>query len=104
MIDYGNEFGMLPGDTLAGIVERYEQVAARTATVVGGLPDLSATQPLPAAPWQEPGAAYSVRRVLMHLIMETAQHAGHADMLRESLDSGPRAEARAEEGAGEGPR
>ena len=85
-IDHQNEFRMLPGETLAGVVERYEQVAARTEDVVAAVPDLSATHPLPEAPWHEPGAEHSVRRVLMHLIAETAQHAGHADILRESLD------------------
>jgi hypothetical protein len=41
---------------------------------------------MPEAPWNEPGAVRSVRRVLMHVIAETAQHAGHADILRETLD------------------
>ncbi len=50
------------------------------------LPDLEVTQPLPEAPWFEPGARWSARRVLLHLIAETAQHAGHADILRECLD------------------
>jgi hypothetical protein len=27
-----------------------------------------------------------VRRVVLHLIAEIAQHAGHADIIRESLD------------------
>jgi hypothetical protein len=27
-----------------------------------------------------------VRQVLLHLIAETAQHAGHADIIREALD------------------
>lgn len=86
MIDYQNEFRMLPGETLAGVVERYEQVAARTEEIVAAVPDLSATHPLPEAPWNEPGAVRSVRRVLMHIIAETAQHTGHADILRETLD------------------
>jgi hypothetical protein len=30
--------------------------------------------------------AWSVRWVLLHLIQETARHAGHADVIRESLD------------------
>jgi hypothetical protein len=30
--------------------------------------------------------AWSVRWVLLHLITETARHAGHADMVRESID------------------
>ncbi|MFI6584541.1 DinB family protein [Embleya sp. NPDC050493] len=85
-IDHANGFLMLPGETLDGILARYEQVAARTEEVVAAVPDLSATHPLPRAPWHEPGAVRSVRRVLMHVIAETAQHAGHADILRETLD------------------
>lgn len=85
-IDHQNDFRMLPGETLAGVVERYEQVAAQSGKVIDSVPDLSATHPLPEAPWNEPGAVYSVRRVLMHVIAETAQHAGHADILRETLD------------------
>jgi hypothetical protein len=86
MIDHQNDFRMLPGETLAGIVEGYEQVAARSEKIIASVPDLSATHPLPEAPWHEPGSVYSVRRVLMHVIAETAQHAGHADILRETLD------------------
>ncbi|MGW7750796.1 DinB family protein [Streptomyces violaceusniger] len=85
-IDNQNNFHMLPGETLAGILRRYEQVAARSEEIITAVPDLSATHPLPEAPWNEPGAAHSVRRVLMHVIAETAQHAGHADIIRESLD------------------
>jgi uncharacterized damage-inducible protein DinB len=85
-IDHQNDFRMLPGETLAGIVARYEQVAARSEEIIAAVPDLSATHPLPEAPWNEPGAVRSVRRVLMHVIAETAQHAGHADILREALD------------------
>lgn len=85
-IDHRNTFVMLPGETLAGILTRYEQIAARTEEIIAAVPDLAATHPLPDAPWHETGAARSVRRVLMHLIHETAQHAGHADIIRESLD------------------
>ncbi|MER5320954.1 DinB family protein [Streptosporangium roseum] len=85
-IDHQNDFQMLPGDTLTGILQHYERVAARTAEIIAAVPDLSATHPLPEAPWHEPGAVRSVRRVLTHLIAETAQHAGHADILRETLD------------------
>jgi uncharacterized protein DUF664 len=53
---------------------------------VAQLPDLDTTQPLPPAPWLEPGARWSARQVLLHVIAETAQHAGHADIIRECLD------------------
>ncbi|MGW5641267.1 DinB family protein [Saccharopolyspora sp. NPDC003752] len=85
-IDHQNDFRMLPGETLAGVVERYEQVAARSGEIIAAVPDLSATHPLPEAPWNEPAAVRSVRRVLVHVIAETTQHAGHADILRETLD------------------
>jgi uncharacterized damage-inducible protein DinB len=86
MLEREHDFRMMPGDTLAAILARYEEVAARTDELVQTLPDLSATQPLPEAPWHEPGTVYTARRVLIHVIAETTQHAGHADILRESLD------------------
>ncbi len=84
--DWTAGFRMEPGETLAGLLERYEQVARRTDELVAGLPDLDASHLLPEAPWFEPGARWSARRVLLHIIAETAQHAGHADIIRESLD------------------
>ncbi|MFG3661456.1 DinB family protein [Streptomyces sp. NPDC047706] len=86
MIDHQNDFAMQPGETLAGILRRYEEVAAASEKTLASIPDLSATRPLPEAPWNEPGAVRSVRGVVLHLIAETTQHAGHADILREALD------------------
>ncbi|GAA2378448.1 DinB family protein [Streptomyces carpaticus] len=85
-IEHGEGFRMLPGETLAGVLADYERVAGRTEEIIASVPDLSAAHPLPAAPWNPPGARRSVRGVLLHLISETAQHAGHGDLLRESLD------------------
>jgi Protein of unknown function (DUF664) len=79
-------FRMRDGETLAGLLEDYERVAHRTDELVADLPDLDISHPLPEAPWYEPGASWSARRVLLHVIAETAQHAGHADIIRESLD------------------
>lgn len=81
-----DEFRMLPGETLAGVLDGYADVARRTDELVATLPDLDASHPLPTAPWFEPGARWSARRVLLHVIAETAQHAGHADIIREALD------------------
>lgn len=81
-----NGFRMVDGETLAGLLAEYDDVARETEEIVAKLPDLDGTQPLPAAPWFEPGARWSARRVLIHLVAETAQHAGHADIIRESLD------------------
>jgi len=84
--DWLSAFRMEPGDTLADLLEEYAKAAEETAGLVAGLPDLDAAQPLPEAPWFPPGARWSARRVLLHVIAETAQHAGHADIIRESLD------------------
>ncbi|MFD9430916.1 DinB family protein [Streptomyces sp. NPDC060002] len=81
-----DEFRMLPGETLAGVLKEYDEVARRTDELVVSLPDLNADHPLPPAPWNEPGGRWSARRVLLHIVAETAQHAGHADIIRESLD------------------
>ncbi|MFE7593866.1 DinB family protein [Kitasatospora sp. NPDC057512] len=81
-----DEFRMLPGETLAGVLAAYAEVAVRTDELVATLPDLDATQPLPKAPWFQADAEWSARRVLLHIANETAQHAGHADIIRESLD------------------
>ena len=85
-VDWAGGFRMLEGETLAGLLEQYEQVARRTDELVATLPDLDVSNPLPQAPWFKPGARWSARRVLLHVIAETAQHAGHADIIRESID------------------
>ncbi len=74
------------GETLAGVLDMYEEVARHTDELVATLPDLDADHALPEAPWFEPGARWSARRVFLHIIAETSQHAGHADILRETID------------------
>jgi uncharacterized damage-inducible protein DinB len=79
-------FRMEPGESLASIVARYEEVSRRTDELVTALPSLDASQRLPDAPWFPPETTWSARRVLLHVLAETAQHAGHADIIREALD------------------
>ena len=84
--DHADSFRILPGETLASIVAAYDEVAARTDALLASLPDLDESQELPPAPWFEPGARWSARRVFLHIAAETAQHAGHADIIRETID------------------
>ena len=84
--EHANGFRMLPGQTLQAVLDDYDAVARDTDELVRTLPDLDASQPLPEAPWFPPGARWSARRVLLHLVAETSQHAGHADIIREALD------------------
>jgi uncharacterized damage-inducible protein DinB len=85
-VDWEGQFRMTGDETLAGLLDRYADVASQTDDLVASLPDLDHAHPLPVAPWFEPGASWSVRRVVLHIIAETSQHAGHADIIRESID------------------
>ena len=85
-IDWAGQFRMAEGETLAGLLKEYDEVTRETDEFLAGQPDLDASHPLPEAPWFEPGASWSTRRVLLHVIAETSQHAGHADIIRETLD------------------
>ncbi len=61
--------------------QRYREACERSRAAVrhaSGLDQLSA-KPVR-------GAHFSLRWVLLHLIEETARHAGHADLLREAID------------------
>jgi hypothetical protein len=79
-------FRMLDGDRLSVILERYQETADRTDELVRTLPSLDLAHRLPDAPWFPPDTSWTARRVLLHIIAETAQHAGHADILREAID------------------
>ena len=82
---YMRHWHLQTGETLEGVLADYEKVAARTDELVATI-DLDSDHALPDAPWFEPGTRWSARRVFLHIIAETAQHAGHADILRESID------------------
>jgi Protein of unknown function (DUF664) len=79
-------FRMLEGETLEGILANYDHVAARTDELLATVPSLDLSHPLPEAPWFPPNGRRSARRVFLHIVAETAQHAGHADILREAVD------------------
>ena len=82
---YQDGFRIVDGETLAGLLTAYDQTAAATDELVRTV-DLDGRQPLPEAPWFEPGDSWSARRVIVHIVAETAQHAGHADIIRETID------------------
>jgi uncharacterized damage-inducible protein DinB len=84
--NWANGFRLVDGETLAWALAEYEDVAKQTDELVATLPDLDASHELPPAPWNPPGERRSARRTLLHIAAETAQHAGHADIIRESLD------------------
>jgi hypothetical protein len=86
--DYVAGFRLGPGETLAAVLAEYDEVARETEAIVAGIADLGQPVPVPkGVPWYPDDIeAWSVRWVLLHLIEETARHAGHADLVRESVD------------------
>ena len=86
--DYMGTFRLTAGETLADVLAGYQTAAAETDRVVRAIEDLGRAVPLPATPWGPDRDGCTVRWVLLHLIEETARHAGHADLLRETLDGG----------------
>ncbi|MCU1344302.1 MAG: hypothetical protein JWL70_568 [Acidimicrobiia bacterium] len=86
--DYTAGFRLEAHESLATVLERYERAAANTDAVIAAIDDLGLAVPVPqGVPWFPADIeAWSVRWVLLHLIEETARHAGHADIVRESID------------------
>jgi hypothetical protein len=85
---YFDGFRMLPGETLAELLGDYDAACAETDATIMAIDDLNQEVPVPSGrPWLPTDiTAWTVRWVVLHLIEETARHAGHADIVRESVD------------------
>ncbi|MET9493566.1 DinB family protein [Streptomyces sp. NPDC006552] len=83
---WGDSFRLVGDETVQDVLDRYTDVARRTEAFFRAVPSLDDTFPLPDQPWFNGCPAVSVRWLGLHLIRETARHAGHADIIRESLD------------------
>jgi hypothetical protein len=86
--EWTDGFHLIEGETLDDVLALADDQARITHKVIGDLEDLTA--PLPpttdVVPWIPGGIVWTPRWVLLHLIEETARHAGHADIIRESID------------------
>jgi uncharacterized damage-inducible protein DinB len=65
------------------VVTAYRAACARSDEIIRACPDLSTLSAI-ANPGEE--AQDPLRSIVVHLIEETARHAGHADILREQID------------------
>ncbi|MET8981787.1 DinB family protein [Streptomyces sp. NPDC004539] len=79
-------FVLVGDETVESQLAYWEKVAAETEAFIRGAESLDQTFALPDQPWFPPEGRVSLRWVMLHLIRETARHAGHADVVRESLD------------------
>ncbi|MGP3985072.1 DinB family protein [Streptomyces sp. KR80] len=84
--NWGDSFRLVEGETVAQMLAFWEKVAQETEDFIRSVPTLDDTFPLPEAPWFPPGGRVSMRWLMLHLVEEIARHAGHADIIRESLD------------------
>jgi uncharacterized damage-inducible protein DinB len=88
--DYATHVASFQPDetTLAELLADYERAAAETDEAILAAKDLNELIPVPASAPRFPKVVESLtlRWVLAHLIEETARHAGHADIVRESID------------------
>lgn len=75
-------------DTMAGLLARWDAVAARTAELLRAEADLDRVVPLPDSVrrWMPNDDDFTVRWLVLHEIEELARHAGHGDIIRESID------------------
>ncbi len=71
------------GATADQVVAAYRQACARSDEIVAASEDLSAQAAIANPGEDQP---VSLRRILVHMIEETARHGGHADILREQID------------------
>lgn len=71
------------GDTSAGLIAAYRAAIRASNEIIAGCEDLGQLAARPRGPSAE---AMPLRWTLVHLVEETARHAGHADILREQLD------------------
>ncbi|MER6996544.1 DinB family protein [Streptomyces sp. NPDC000410] len=83
---WGDSFRLVDGETVPETLAFWEGVAKETEEFIRAVPSLDDTFPLPEAPWFPKEGAVSMRWLMLHLVEEIGRHAGHADVIRESLD------------------
>ncbi len=85
--DFADQHVMTADETLDGLLERFEAECANSLRLAETA-DLDAKVPVPQdIPWFPKGIKdWSVRWVILHVINELTRHAGHADIVRESID------------------
>jgi uncharacterized damage-inducible protein DinB len=85
--EFGEQHVMRPDETLGELLEKLETQNAESLRLVDTA-DLDAAVPVPQdIPWfPKDQKAWSVRWVILHVINELARHAGHADIVRETID------------------
>lgn len=82
-VDPDWEFHSAAEDDPGELVGLYRTAVNRSRAAVNAAGSLDQ---LSAQPSRAEGQPFSLRWILLHLLEETARHAGHADLLREAID------------------
>ncbi|MFF3019217.1 DinB family protein [Streptomyces sp. NPDC057939] len=83
---WSDGFRLVEGESMPQVLAFWDGVRQETEAFIATVPSLDDTFPLPPAPWFPENGKVSMRWMLLHLVEEFARHAGHADIIRESLD------------------
>ncbi|MET9643890.1 DinB family protein [Streptomyces syringium] len=83
---WADSFRLTESESVEGTLAYWDRVAEETERFIRSADSLEQTFPLPDAPWYPPSSRVSLRWLLLHLVEEIGRHAGHADVIRESLD------------------
>ncbi|MFD3544200.1 DinB family protein [Streptomyces sp. NPDC058655] len=83
---WNEAFRLVEGESVPSVLAFWDGVRKETEAFITAVPSLDDAFPLPPAPWFPKDAEVSMRWLLLHLVEEFARHAGHADIIRESLD------------------
>lgn len=79
MEDADSDFRVGPGETAEVLVARYDEQCALSR-------EIAATKQLDDVVPHSVLGEVTMRWIMIHMIEETARHAGHADILREQID------------------
>lgn len=77
--DPGGDFRIEPDEMAASVIAFYREEVARSRQIVAEAGSLETIA-------RDPDRPHSLRRILIHMIEETARHNGHADLMREYTD------------------
>ncbi|MFP1628586.1 DinB family protein [Streptomyces sp. 5K101] len=83
---WSDSFRLVDGETIESALAFWASVSKETEEFIRSVPSLDDTFPLPPAPWFPKDGRVSMRWLMLHLVEEIGRHAGHADIIRESLD------------------
>jgi hypothetical protein len=81
-VDVHESFVVHPDDTIASVVTRYHDDCERSRSIVAEAPSVNQMGAFPHDVFGD----VTLEWILVHMIEETARHAGHLDILRELTD------------------